>query len=764
MLINPEIKLNFSDVMIRPKRTSLDSRSQVTLDRAFKPKYGTQFHGVPVMASNMATGTFNMLDTFSKYGMFVSIAKFASNGWLNTSLSTAHLATRLKYGFYTIGMSDRELEVFDEYYNIIKNHPSTGIVTSKIKLCVDIANGYSQKFAGFISKIREKYPEIVIVAGNVVTPDMTQELILGGADYVKCGIGPGCLAGDTRVLMADGTYKNIKDIRLHDRVINGHGMPVDVIGVTYSGMRKVKKYKNNLWYKNTVVTPDHKHMVGDYGSFSASVGSVNLQECLHKLCRNGDSKFHWDNVEDNFKNKTLVMPMKISFEMKDSFTIDMNSFAHTVRGFSGSSEINKSIIPSYNLGYLIGTFIGDGTAGIYRTERESSDGNVTRNTTSTLKWYFGKEEGSIALKVKDALSDVFNIKSTVDVISNMTTVYCASNVLTRFFRQFYDENNKKIIPDTYLINNHDYLKGILDGMIDSDGSYYSDGRIGFGNTSEILIERFAIIFYMINGYFPSMQSHGKSCGTLENINIDNIQDSYKCRSVTIPQTNDYKYQINRVYNEPEDIEFLVPTYDIEVDCESHSFIANNSVVHNSKCSTRLKTGVGYPQLSAIIECADAAHGLSAGIIADGGVRSSGDVAKALCANADIVMIGGMFAGTDECEGEIITRYFKTGEVNLKYIDVDGTKKFEEIIEERKFKLFYGMSSEYAQKTHMGEMKEYRTSEGLVDEVPYVGSVEPIIKDILGGLRSTGTYIGADDVKNFGKCSTFIKTNKIHDKF
>lgn len=764
MLIEPDIKLNYSDVLIRPKRTSLDSRSQVILTREFNPKYGSPFWGNPIIAANMATGTFAMLDEFVKHSMFVAVAKYANTGWMTSIQDPDTLRNRLRYGWYTIGMNNTELDVFAKYYAEIAKleELQIGIKTEDIKLCVDIANGYSQKFASFITGIRERFPDIVIMAGNVVTPDMTQELILGGADYVKVGIGPGCLAGDTRVLMADGTYKNIKDIRLHDRVINGHGMPVDVIGVTYSGMRKVKKYKNNLWYKNTIVTPDHKHMVGDYGSFSASVNSVNLQECLHKLCRNGDSKFHWDNSEDNFKNKTLVMPMKISFEMKESFTIDMNLFAHSVRGFSGSSDINKSIIPSYNLGYLIGTFIGDGTAGIYRTERESSVNNGTRNSTSNLKWYFGKEEGSIALKVKNALSDVFNIKSTVDVISNMTTVYCASNVLSRFFSQFYDENNKKIIPDMYLINNHEYLKGILDGMVDSDGSYYSDGRIEFGNTSEILIERFAVIFYMINGYFPSMQSHGKSCGTLEHINIDNIQDSYVCRSIATPQNNEYKYQINRIYNEPEDIEFLVPTYDIEVDCESHSFIANNSVVHNSKCSTRLKTGVGYPQLSALIECADAAHGLSAGIVADGGIRSAGDVGKALCANADMVMIGGMFAGTDECDGEIIERHYKTGEVT-KCV-VNGIPEYNDVIETKQFKLFYGMSSEHAQKVHMGEMKEYRASEGFVEEVPYVGPVSNIIKDMLGGLRSTGTYIGADNVKKFGKCATFIRTNQIHDKF
>jgi IMP dehydrogenase/GMP reductase len=762
MLIEPDIKLNYSDVLIRPKRTSLDSRAQVNLIRTFVPKYGSAFEGVPIIAANMATGTFKMLDAFAHHGLFVAVAKYASNGWYGYEDPDFNIMrSRSDFGFYTIGMSNHELEQFDRYYNEVKRINAFGIKTSRIKLCVDIANGYSQKFASFISKIREKYPEIVIVAGNVVTSDMTQELILGGADYVKVGIGPGCLGGDTRVLMANGTYKSIRDVKLHDRVINGHGMPVDVIGVKYSGMRKVKKYKNNLFYRHTLATPDHKHMVGDYGSFAASLQSCNLQECLHKLTRFGDSKFHWDNIEDNFKNKTLVMPMKISFEMPESFLISMDDYAHASRGFSGASEITKKIEPSYELGYLIGTFIGDGCSGIYTSTRVSSVGNITKNTGSNLSWYYGKDEIDIAQKTINCMQSVFNVKSDLKTESNMQTVRCRSNVMARFFAQFYD-NKQKYIPSKYLVNNTEYLRGILDGMVDSDGSYYQDGRIGFGNTSEQLIETFGIIFYMIHGYFPSMQMRGKSAGTLTNVNLDNCNDSFVCRSVTIPQSNDYKYQINRVYNEPEDVEFLVPTYDIEVDCDSHSFIANNSVVHNSKCSTRLKTGVGYPQLSAIIECADAAHGLGAGIIADGGIRSAGDVGKALCANADMVMIGGMFAGTDECDGEVIERHYRTGEVHK--CCVNGIDEYEDIIETKKFKLFYGMSSEYAQKKHMGEMKEYRASEGFTEEVPYIGPVENVIKDIMGGLRSTGTYIGANDVKNFGKCATFIRTNQIHDKF
>ena len=149
----------------------------------------------------------------------------------------------------------------------------------------------------------------------------------------------------------------------------------------------------------------------------------------------------------------------------------------------------------------------------------------------------------------------------------------------------------------------------------------------------------------------------------------------------------------------------------------------------SVCTTRIKTGVGFPQLSAVIECADAAHGLGGHIIADGGCTCPGDVAKAFGAGADFVMLGGMLAGTDQGGGEV----------------VDGNVQF------------YGMSSTAAQEKH-GGTKEYRASEGRVVSVPYRGDVQPIVGDILGGLRSTCTYVGAKSLKELSKRTTFIRVN------
>ena len=152
----------------------------------------------------------------------------------------------------------------------------------------------------------------------------------------------------------------------------------------------------------------------------------------------------------------------------------------------------------------------------------------------------------------------------------------------------------------------------------------------------------------------------------------------------------------------------------------------------SVCTTRVKTGVGYPQLSAVIECADAAHGLGGHIISDGGCSRPGDVAKAFGAGADYVMLGGMLAGHDECGGELIED------------------------ERGKSVLFYGMSSRSAMDRHSGGVAEYRASEGKTVRIPHRGAVDATVQDILGGVRSACTYVGAARLKELSRRTTFIR--------
>jgi len=178
----------------------------------------------------------------------------------------------------------------------------------------------------------------------------------------------------------------------------------------------------------------------------------------------------------------------------------------------------------------------------------------------------------------------------------------------------------------------------------------------------------------------------------------------------------------------------------------------------SVCTTRLKTGVGYPQLSAVMECADAAHGLGGHIIADGGCTCPGDVAKAFAGGADFVMLGGMLAGHNEGGGEVITKQYMTNEMST------GTTRK---IEEKKFVQFYGMSSKTANEKHFSGLKDYRSSEGRTALVPYRGDVDTTIQDILGGIRSACTYVGANKLKRLSKCATFIQVanqlNTVYEK-
>jgi GMP reductase len=161
----------------------------------------------------------------------------------------------------------------------------------------------------------------------------------------------------------------------------------------------------------------------------------------------------------------------------------------------------------------------------------------------------------------------------------------------------------------------------------------------------------------------------------------------------------------------------------------------------SVCTTRKMTGVGYPQLSAIIECADAAHGLGGQICADGGCSVPGDLAKAFGGGADFIMLGGMLAGHDECEGDIVER--------------DG----------RRYKQFYGMSSRTAMERYAGGVAHYRASEGKEVLVEYRGPVDDTLQEILGGVRSACTYVGAHKLKELTKRTTFVRvTQQLNEVF
>lgn len=291
MTLDLSEKLDFNNVLIKPKRSTLESRSQVNLERTFKPKYGKEFSGIGIVSANMASGTFKMLDSLSKYKCFTAIAKHNNDQWAEhfNNDSKEDFENKLKYGFYTIGMNDNELQsLIDFSFHLNKK----GYDRDDIKICVDIANGYTQKFASFISKVRKYFCYNIIVAGNVVTPEMVQELVINGADYVKVGMGPGsqcttrlktgvgypqisasieCWEPNT-LIKCKGGSKKIADIHEGDYVLTHTGRYKKVLS-------KIENKENNhlLKVNGNLSTENHKYYVL-HRKYISKVTEENIEE------------------------------------------------------------------------------------------------------------------------------------------------------------------------------------------------------------------------------------------------------------------------------------------------------------------------------------------------------------------------------------------------------------------------------------------------------------------------------------------------------
>src|SRR5690606_15040183 len=171
------IKLGFKDVMIRPKRSTLKSRSEVSLEREFKFLHSPiTWEGIPIIAANMDTvGTFEMARALSEKKLITAVHKhYTINDW-NLFLTNTQ-DNIINYLSISTGISKHDS---DKLATIIGQNPQLKFI------CIDVANGYSEHFVTFVNRTRDLYPYKVIIAGNVVTGEMVEELLISGADIVK---------------------------------------------------------------------------------------------------------------------------------------------------------------------------------------------------------------------------------------------------------------------------------------------------------------------------------------------------------------------------------------------------------------------------------------------------------------------------------------------------------------------------------------------------------------------------------------------------
>ncbi|HKV86059.1 MAG TPA: IMP dehydrogenase [Ktedonobacterales bacterium] len=598
-------------------------------------------------------------------------------------------------------------------------------------LMVDTSHGHSRMVIETAAQVVRAFgAQAQIVAGNVATAEATEALVAAGVHAVKVGVGPGCFAAGTRILMADSTYKNIEDVQAGDHVINMNGEAVTVLKAWCTGVRDVMAIRHTGSYRETVVTPNHRYFVGDLTSVKpVTVSARGYSWVLEKPTKRGVSKLQWKEV-GAAERDALLMPKHIAFELPESFTVDLREFA--VRKEKQLGRYETSITDTYEAGYLFGAFLGDGHA-LLAKSRNSVLGRVS--------WYFALHEQEIADKLARCVKLVTGVDPVLSPDSRKINVRLYSLQWARLLAEF-GKRNEKHLPARYLSGNRDYLRGLFDGLVDSDGFVSADGRVSFHNTSPRLVELFNVLCLLIKGSFPNCETEPPSAGGLKGTSDVNCRESYRSRlNLTHLKRHLSNFQVVKKLGARR-LDVAVPVYDIEVDCPTHSFIADNAIVHNSICTTRVVAGAGVPQITAIFDCSQAAARSGVPVIGDGGIQYSGDIAKAIAAGADSVMLGGLLAGVDESPGELI---ISQGERYKDYRGMGsiGAMKRRSYSKDRYFQA--GVSDE-------NEL----IAEGIEGRVPYKGPLANVIHQLVGGLRQGMGYVGARDIAALKAETRFIR--------
>lgn len=614
------MKFDYNDINLIPKKCVVESRSKCDTSVQFGPH---RFN-LPVVPANMSSVIDMELATrLATNGYFYILHRFYTDEKIYEFVKLMNDSNTI--ASISVGVKDKDKDLIAGLFNMGCN---LDYVT------IDIAHGHANSVKLMIEEIRYYFPKIFIIAGNVSTTEAVADLQHWGANAIKVGIAPGCFAAGTRILMSNGIYKNIEDIEPGEFIINKDGKSAKVKNAFSTGYRDVVKYRTNTGIGFTTCTADHKHFIGDL-STNNCIESTGYAKVLDKMSKTvpKQSKYKWKEIENcNKNNSVLLLPKNIDFKLKKEFSIPLYK-----------KDINYVTLKNnYDLGYIFGTFLGDGNAKI--DLRKSGSVN-----SAYITWSFGKHEVEIVNKLNNALFNIFNKEGVVKEKKNMLIVKFYDKPFTEFISQFSKRTDKHL-PENLLIDDKKYLQGIFDGLIDSDGNINND-RLRFDNTSKQLIELFNVLSYILYNHFPNNNERIASSG-FDDCNIENCSQAYRTTLLQRPEyrmTNDY--QVVKILEETDDIIDHVETFDLEIDDETHSFIANNVIVHNSACTTAFMTGFGSRncQGSTVYECAQRAN---IPIIADGGIVYPADIAKAVVLGATMVMCGSLVSGCTDSPGKL----------------------------------------------------------------------------------------------------------------
>lgn len=670
-------------------------------------------------------------------------------------------------------------------------------------LVIDIAHGHSDLAINSVKEIRKNFGDIELIAGNVATGEGTKDLIDAGCDAIKTGVGPGsiCLEGDALVTMSDYSVKLIKDVNPGDIVVTHRNRKR---AVTKKYTRKYDGEILKINVKGSPgfikITPEHPILAMEFDSDEEQIKKFGSKYYFEKKKYNKGLK--WVESAKLKRGDLVVIPktnarktQKKIFDLTDyvDCLFDEKTVWTSTIGFNPNEEsyndlairlsttkrvianivcggkshdmqlnkvvndyldsvdyqrvldpltINRQISLNKDLMRLFGYFIAEGYLVGARNNRQ-------------LAFGFAKDEHDYHRDVQELVEKIFGYSNTqirYHKSKNSAEVRVYSHLIASFFERLFPlgAKNKKF-PDFILDQEKEELIEIVKGAFYGDGSISEKRKASYKTVSASLAFQLSEILIRL-GFLPTISREKKQQETWSDtykIIISGTQydrfmetfypnDSYikvERPAQQIWADNEYIYlKINSIEKKKKN----TIVYNLEVD-EDNSYLVNNVAVHN--CVTRIVTGCGVPQLTAIIDCVDAAKDYDVPIIADGGVRNSGDLTKALAAGASTVMLGGMLAGTEESPGTTVLR--------------GG----------RSYKIVRGMASLGA--TLGREAREKKGSfdeldvgsvvpEGVEAVVPYRGSAVDVLQQLVGGLRSGISYCGATSIKAMQANAEFIR--------
>ncbi len=680
---------------------------------------------------------------------------------------------------------------------------ATALVNSRVDaICIDTAHGHSSRVIEAVKLIKKKFPEVELVAGNVATAEATKALIKAGVDAVKVGIGPGsiCFKKNAQVVMADNSIKQIIDVKVGDSVIthlgrarkvtktyrrnyNGEMVKLNVNGcpdfievtpnheffaVTFEASDKTRqkngakyffskpKYNKGLsWVRADELKPQDVLAIPKQ-KYEAEDCFFDLLDAVPHY--NHDGETIWANKPSRNTNEENYLQLAEMFEttprvigtivtnkrkLVDELSVSINRYLDKTNYQREilPNKLNRYIGLDENLMRLIGYFTAEGYV-------------VGNENNLQLRFAFNENETAYHEDVKNLVEKIFGYAKTVfrPTQRHGVEVMISNHAIAAFFAWLMPKGAKnKQLPDFVLNQSPENLRQFLIGALRGDGCLKNARRIAYKTASPHLAYQIAEVFLRL-GYLSSIQSYEpkyENHSTSYHVRIGGSQCAefaaeFPELALDYPQNlsvkqdvfadDDYFYVAVR---STETLQNESEVFNIEVE-EDHTYIVNRVVVHN--CTTRVVTGAGVPQITAIDECVNAAKGTNVPIIADGGIKFSGDFVKAIATGADCVMIGSLFAGTEESPGELILFQGRTFKSYRGMGSIGAMKQ--------------GSSDRYSQEGTVSDSKF--VPEGIEGRVPYKGTLADMVTQLVGGLRSGMGYTGCRTIAEMKENARFVR--------